>query len=130
MAKPLPIDKPTRSGILQLLESLRHYPDYRHSEFHHLDEELDRLRNKLLNVKKYKDLEERKDKARAEWDTAHTVLQVEVRRVRNLFLSKGLTPAIQKELDELVEFANNRRGLIDGTRRKVRKDHRRTQGTR
>lgn len=113
MSKPLPLDKPTRRGIDELFRDLRNFGGYSsesplYAEYGKLKEELEKLGEELLSCPSYRTLRKKKDNAYQKWRIATTQLEIKLGEVRRDYLAKGLTPAVQNEINKLVELANKK----------------------
>lgn len=113
MARHEPVDIPTRGSVEKLFREIRDHHGYgvRYEDSKHrkLEKELDELRDRLLSDRRYAALEKKFEASKAEYYSHDNKVRNELFRVRTLYLSKGLTPAVRKEIDKLVKLANARR---------------------
>lgn len=106
--KPLPIDKPTRRTVEELFRSTRRgYDRYSDLVYRRLCDEERELEARLLDVPEMRELKERQGRAREAHNKLEKQIDARVDQVHRLYLSRGLTPAVRKKLDELVEFVNS-----------------------
>lgn len=105
MDKTLPINKPNRRTVEMLFSDLLRgdRDDCRYRQYSKLCEELDDLKDKLLSCKKYMALERRRKAAYRKWDDVSTKRHEAVLSVKRMYLARGLTPAVQKAIDKLLE---------------------------
>lgn len=124
------LDQPTRGTITQLFRELQEPPyyDYQNSGYKTLHDELKELEKRLLNVRIYRELKKRADASEKEHRLIKLAVDAEVRRVKNRYLAHGLTPKVRKEIEQLVEYVHQQRGIMRGNRGKVRKNPRREKG--
>jgi hypothetical protein len=107
MSKPTPINKPTRTSINALLSELvRTYAERWWESACKVTEEADALEKKLTDVPELKRLRKQAKALRAEHREQSKIMTQKVLKVRRLFQANGLTPAVQRAIDELVEEAN------------------------
>ena len=107
MAKPTPIDKPNRRTVEMLFCDLlrREDNDPLYAAYDKARCEVDSLKEKLLDNKRLKILKRRLEAAHSKWwDYRHSIGR-EVTRVKRLYLAKGLTPEVRKEIDKLLRLS-------------------------
>lgn len=103
MAKKDLLDQPTKGSIEKLFREL-HVTDVKeYAEMQSLNRQLDELEKKLLDVPEYLELKRRKDEASRAYYDKRNELMKKIGRVRRKYLARGLTPAVRKEIEELVE---------------------------
>ncbi len=107
MAKPLPLDKPTRRSIESLFRELLSYNDERdntlHNRYQELDKELEELKDKLLSCKKYKALERRVGIAYRAYSKKNSAERVAVSNLRKYYQVNGITKKLIADLNKLIK---------------------------
>lgn len=107
--KTVDLEKPTKRSIEVLLKSMSEH-GWRYDEettYHRLDREREaRAKVVLKNDRLYQALSRQTKAANVKDRKLKDRLQIMTSKVRRLYYSKGLTPAVLKEVDLLVKEAN------------------------
>ena len=109
-------EQPTKASIQALLNSLSGSPygcssrdevDPLYAEYRRLDDEADALEKKLTDVPELRKAREAAKAARSRYEERRREVRTRVTKVQRLLWAKGLTPAVLKKVDELVEEVNS-----------------------
>ena len=107
MAK-VDLSKPTIRGIQMLFRDLAgsNYGDdnsKEYQEYKRCQDAEEEIRARLLNVTEMRRAEKAKEDAQERWHKAARERREKIAAVRRQFYAKGLTPAVAKKIEELVD---------------------------
>lgn len=97
------IDRPTRGSIEKLFRELRDTEVQSYGEYQGLRDKEEQLRVSLLSVPAMQRATKKAEEACAKWQEEKKVVAQAISNLHRKYLAHGLTPAIEKEIKELVK---------------------------
>ena len=104
-------DQPTRRTVEQLFKDLSgRYYGYGHEDYEKtkdLETQIEDLKVKLLDVPEMRELQKRRSELEGQLAARRKAINERLGKVRRQYFAHGLTPAVLKQVQDLVEFVND-----------------------